>query len=389
MKKVQRGEVIAIPHNSNLSNGIMFSVTDENGLPLNKDYAVLRKRWEPLMEVTQIKGDSETHPALSPKDEFADYGTWDGWFTWKKEAGWKERKKSEYMRSALGLGLAEKARIGINPFKFGVIGSTDAHTSLSTADDNNFWGKFSIYEPSKYRASPDNYEDNPEDAFRWGSVASGYAAVWAQDNTRESLFAAMKRKEVYASTGPRITVRFYGGWDFQQSDAYRPGLARTGYEKGVPMGGDITAAPKDKAPSFLIRAVKDPDGANLDRVQLIKGWHDSNGELHEKIYNVALSGNRQDKGPDTDKVGNTVDISDASYTNTIGDPELAVVWTDPDFDKDEPAFYYLRVLQIPTPRWTAYDAKYFKLKNIPDEVPMIGQERAYSSPIWYTPASYQ
>ena len=216
--------------------------------------------------------------------------------------------------------------------------------------------------------------------------AGGYAAVWAEENTRESIFAAMKRKEVYASTGPRIKVRFFGGWDFKSDEAYRPDLAHIGYEKGVPMGGDLTQAPKGKRPIFLIRAVKDPEGANLDRVQVIKGWRDKAGDLHEKIYNVALSDNRKENWRGKIKtVGNTVNITDASYTNTIGDPELAIVWTDPDFDKDELAFYYLRVLEIPTPRWTAYDAKYFQLTNIPSEVPMITQERAYTSPVWYTP----
>lgn len=382
------GEAMAIPHNSNLSNGVMFSISDSDGKPITAEYSKRRSRWEPLVEVTQIKGDSEVHPVLSPNDEFADYGTWNGWPGWKNKEGWEFLKKSEYVRSALALGISQKAKLGVNPFKFGVLGSTDAHTSLSTADDNNFWGKFSIYEPSKHRASPFYYEDSPNDRYRWGSLASGYAAIWAEKNTRESLFAAMKRKEVYATTGPRITVRFFGGWDYHADDAYRPDLARIGYEKGVPMGGDLTSAPADKAPSFLIRAVKDPDGANLDRVQVIKGWHDTNGKLHEKIYNVALSDGRKDNGPKTKRVGNTVDVPAASYTNTIGDSELSVVWRDPDFDQAELAFYYLRVLEIPTPRWTAYDAKYFKLKNIPDGVPMITQERAYSSPIWYTPAKY-
>ena len=220
--------------------------------------------------------------------------------------------------------------------------------------------------------------------------ASGYAAVWAEENTREALFAAMKRKEVYATTGPRMKVRFFGGWDYKKDDALKPDLARIGYAKGVSMGGDLTNAPKGKASSFLIRAVKDPDGANLDRVQVIKGWHDKNGELHEKIYDVALSDSRKKNWRGKIKpVGNTVDTSDASYTNSIGDPELAVVWQDPDFNADELAFYYVRVLEIPTPRWTAYDAKFFGLKNVPEEVPMVTQERAYTSPIWYTPSTYQ
>jgi hypothetical protein len=266
-----------------------------------------------------------------------------------------------------------------------VIGSTDSHTSLSTGDDNNFWGKTSYGEPSPSRVSQPMFPGSS--VMAWEYAASGYAAVWAEENTRESLFAALKRKEVYATTGPRMTVRFFGGWDFDDNDAFKPDLARIGYQKGVPMGGDLTRAPDNQSPRFLIRAVKDPDGANLDRVQVIKGWHDVRGELHEKIYNVALSDGREENWRGKVKpVGNTVDIKDASYTNTIGDPELAVVWTDPDFDKDELAFYYVRVLEIPTPRWTAYDANYFGLTELPKEIPMVTQERVYTSPIWYSPS---
>ncbi len=265
--------------------------------------------------------------------------------------------------------------MGTNPFKFGFIGSTDSHTALATADQNNFWGKMPGNEPGRNRV-----------VTGWNYSAGGYAAVWAKENTRESIFAAMRRKEVYASTGPRMTVRFFGGWDYSEPDAVRPNLAEIGYAKGVPMGGDLTAAPKSKAPSFLIRAVKDPDGANLDRVQVIKGWYEGDGKLHEKIYNVALSdGRKENRKGKVNPVGSTVDVPDASYTNSIGDPELAAVWTDTDFDRNERAFYYLRVLEIPTPRWTAYDAKFYGLKNIPKEVPMVVQERAFSSPIWYTP----
>ena len=292
-----------------------------------------------------------------------------------------ENRKYEYVRSALKLGLKQQAKLGVNPFKYGMIGSTDAHTSMASADDNNFLGNTALTEPSRYRIkSKMTYVRGANFA------ASGYAAVWATENTREALFAAMKRKEVYASTGPRITVRFFGGWDYKANDALKPDLAKIGYAKGVPMGGDLTSGPKGKSPKFLIRAVKDPDGANLDRVQVIKGWHDKNGQLHEKSFNVALSDDRTPNWRGKVKpVGNTVDIEDASYTNSIGDPELVVVWTDPDFDKDELAFYYLRVLEIPTPRWTAYDAKYFKITDVPDDIPMVTQERAYTSPIWYSP----
>ena len=381
------GDVLAIPHNGNLSVAGMFSLVDVPNGVMDFNYAKTRSRWEPLYEVTQIKGDGEASPLLSPDDEFADFEIWEDWngrfdnnSPLEQE---REQHPFEYARSALKLGLSQQAALGVNPFKFGMIGSTDSHTSLASAEEDNFWGKFSLNEPAASRILAPQLHNWT--AAGWESASGGYAAIWAEENTRESLFTAMQRKEVYATTGPRMTVRFFGGWDYKKDDAYRPDLARIGYAKGVPMGGDLTSAPKDKAPTFLIRSVKDPDGANLDRVQVLKGWHDANGELHEKIYNVALSDNRKDKGQKTKKVGNTVDIPDASYTNTIGDPELAVVWKDPDFDKDELAFYYVRVLKIPTPRWTAYDAKYFELKDIPEEIPMITQERAYSSPIWYTP----
>jgi hypothetical protein len=387
------GEVIAIPHNSNLSNGLMFAIEDEAGKSLSHGYAKARSRWEPLVEVTQMKGDSETHPILSPTDEFAGFEK----MIFPADSP-DTGRPYEYARSALKLGLRQQAKLGINPFKFGLIGSTDSHTSLATADENNYYGKFAWLEPYPGRVEGSWFgrmqpNDQSKDSA-WGMKAyslsaSGYTGIWAQDNTRESLFAAMKRKEVYASTGPRIKVRFFGGWNYQRNDAFSPDLARIGYEKGVPMGSDITSAPKGKAPTFLIRAVKDPEGANLDRLQVIKGWHDAKGELHEKIYNVALSDNRKDKGTKTKPVGNSVDVADASYTNTIGDPELAIVWQDPDFNPNELAFYYLRVLEIPTPRWTAYDAKQFGLKKLPEEIPMITQERAYSSPIWYTPSVIQ
>lgn len=401
-EKNTKGEVLAIPHNGNLTDGHMFKLKDSFGNSFSQGYARSRSRWEPLIEVTQIKGDSETHPVLSPTDEFADFETWNSWsgrslgynYIQSKNGGWikgtekewgKEMLKKkiyEYARSALKLGLQQQAELGVNPFKFGMIGSTDSHTSLSTADENNFWGKLGDMTPSKGRMmAPSGAR-----SAGWQYSASGYAAVWARENTREALFAAMKRKEVYATTGPRITVRFFGGWGYDKEDALQPDLAKIGYSKGVPMGGDLTNPPKGMSPSFLIRAVRDPDGANLDRVQVIKGWRDKDGELHEKIYNIALSDDRKENRQGKVKpVGSTVDVVKASYTNRIGDPELAVVWQDPDFKKDELAFYYLRVLEIPTPRWTAYDAKFFGVKDIPDEVPMVQQERAYTTPIWYSP----
>lgn len=374
------GSVLAIPHNGNLSAGQQSPLVDSYGQPLTAGYASTRSRWEPLIEVTQIKGTSETHPLLSVNDEFADFEIWD----FRSESKDPDVEQYGYTRSTLKNGLAMQAKLGVNPFKYGMAAGTDAHTSLSTADENNFWGKMTLGEPSPIRIF-----EPTSTVIRnatWNYSAAGYTGVWAQENTRESLFDAMRRRETYASTGPRITVRFFGSWEFGANDVLRPDFARIGYAKGVPMGGDLSAAPPGASPKFMIRALRDPDGANLDRVQVIKGWRSGDGTLHEKIYNVALSDGRTEgsdgKAP---PVGNSVNVRDASYTNSIGAPELAVVWEDPDFDERELAFYYLRVIEIPTPRWTAYDAKYFNLTDIPDDVPMFIQERAFTSPIWYQP----
>ena len=369
------GKVLAIPHNGNLSSGMMFAPVKFDGKPFDEAYARSRARWEPLFEVTQYKGDSEVHPIISPNDEFADFERWHFHRSYRnKPEGWEKQKQYEYARSALKLGLGHQAKFGINPFKFGMIGSTDAHTSLSTAREDNFWGKISLYEPSPLRALTSAH-----------FACSGMAAVWATENTRRSIFAAMKRRETYATTGPRMRVRFFGGWDFVERDAWRNDVVKIGYGKGVPMGGDLTHAPDGKSPTFLVRAVKDPDGANLDRVQIIKGWRDAQGELHERIYNVALSDGRRASADGTiPPVGNTVNVEEATYINSIGDAELAVTWRDPDFDPKHLAFYYVRLIEIPTPRWTAYDAKYFGTE-LPADTPMITRERAYTSPIWYTP----
>jgi hypothetical protein len=396
-RELTGGDVMAIPHNANNSNGEMFALNTYDGSPLTSDWARTRSQWEPLFEVTQIKGDSESHPLLSPNDEFADFETWNSWAGFTMDPGdhmccpdwnldeFEERKKAEYARPALKRGLDQQARLGVNPFKFGMIGSTDSHTSLATADNDNFWGKYTKNAPSATRIF-ERFVDVWRLPMSWETAAAGYAAVWADENTREAIFEAMKRKEVYASTGPRITVRFFGGWAYSPEDASRPDLARIGYDKGVPMGGDLTKAPKGTSPSFLIRAVKDPDGANLDRVQVVKGWRGADGDLYEKVYNAALSdGRKVRRNGGAKSVGNTVDIQDASYINSIGDPELAVTWVDPDFNGEELAFYYVRVLEIPTPRWTAYDANFFGMEDVPEEIPMVTQERAYTSPIWYTP----
>lgn len=378
------GDVLGIPHNANFSQGKTFMEADFQGRPFSSDYAKVRSRWEPLFEITQSKGTSESYPALSPGDEFSDHEI----LSWRAEdesmTEYLDKKRHEYARPALKLGLRQKAQLGVNPFKFGFIGSTDGHLAVPVVEENNFWGGHPWERPYPGRVTADFF-DFGMTAGEFFS-ASGYAAVWATENTREEIFNAMKRKEVYATTGPRMTVRFFGGWDYSEDDALKPDLENIGYSKGVPMGGDLTNAPRNKAPRFLVRAIKDPDGANLDRVQVIKGWLSVDGELHEKIYNVALSENRREN--DVGKVvpvGSTVNVDEASYSNSIGDQELAVVWTDPDFNRNELAFYYLRVLEIPTPRWTAYDATFFKIKDIPKEIPMVTQERAYTSPIWYSP----
>lgn len=384
------GRVLAIPHNGNVSNGLMFALTDRDGNPLSREYAKTRSRWEPVIEVTQIKGDGETHPALSPDDEFADFETWDKGNLSALSAKRPEMLPYEYARSALKLGLQQEAKLGVNPFKFGMIGSTDAHTSLPAVEENNFWGKFSLFEPSAKRAEVPAYTKGKHGKVYSLSVdetsASGYAAVWATQNTREALFDAIKRRETYATTGPRMTVRFFGGWDFSDDEASYSDYVDRGYTKGVPMGGDLTQAPAGEAPRFMVTASRDPDGANLDRVQIVKGWLDSDGTTREQVYDVAWSG---DRTPDANgklaAIGNTVDLAEATWRNSIGAAELASVWTDPDFDPMERAFYYVRVLQIPTPRWTVYDEKHFG-EPLRSEMPKWVQERAYSSPIWYTPA---
>ena len=382
-------EVFAIPHNGNLSNGRMFTVETFDGKPLTREIADLRARYEPLVEVTQIKGDGETHPMLSPNDEFADYETWDRSNLNGTELKKPEMLQWEYARSALKTGLQLEQQLGVNPYKFGMVGSTDAHTALTAVEEENFFGKHSGVEPEPHRwkhiviAAPD-----PKlNVMGWQQAASGYAAVWATENTRAALFDAMKRKETYATTGSRMIVRFFGGWEFSEDDTKSRLPAGVGYEKGVPMGGDLPTRVSDKAPSFLVAAMKDPFSGNLDRIQIIKGWLDAGGELQEKVYDVVWSGDRK-PGPDgkLPLVGNTVDVKNATWSNSIGAPELIGVWRDPDFDPAQRAFYYARVIEIPTPRWTAYEALRFGV-DMPDEVPMTTTERAYTSPIWYTPKS--
>jgi len=380
------GRLLAIAHNGNLSNGIMFPIVDSfSGDPLDLEYAETRARWEPLYEATQIKGDGETHPYLSPTDEFADYETWDQGNLDLSAAKQDDMLQYEYARSGLQVGLQLEQELGVNPYKFGMIGSTDSHTGLATADEDNFFGKHSGAEPGPQRWEHPMAELGDKKYEGWSMTSSGYAAVWATENTREAIFDAMRRKETYATTGPRMLVRFFGGWDFEAADAQHRLPADIGYTKGVPMGGDLRGAPDGTAPSFLVAALKDPFSGNLDRIQIIKGWLDADGERQEKVYDVVWSG---DRAPGADgklpSVGNTVDVANATWTNTIGAPELITVWQDPDFDPELRAVYYARVLEIPTPRWTAYEAKFYNITMAP-EVPMITRERAYTSPIWYTP----
>ncbi len=380
------GSVLAIPHNGNVSNGLMFAETTLAGEPLSRDYAERRKRWEPIVEVTQIKGDGETHPFLSPNDEFADYETWDSGNLSLTAPKQNTQLEFEYARSALKNGLALEQKLGTNPYAFGMIGSTDSHTSLATGDEDNFFGKMASAEPAKGRAEKNYFPVENSSGIelkQWESLASGYAAVWARENTREALFDAMRRKETYATTGPRMAVRFFGGWNFQPGDELRPDFAYHGYREGVPMGGSLSGA-AGRTPTFLVAVARDPLGANLDRIQIIKGWVDRQGATREQVYNVAVSDGRQIRDNTVKPVGNTVDVAGATYRNTIGDPELAAVWRDPDFDPAERAFYYARVLEIPTPRWTTYDAAFFG-GPIPQDAPAYGQERAYTSPIWYQP----
>ncbi|MCF3934820.1 DUF3604 domain-containing protein [Acuticoccus sp. M5D2P5] len=390
------GDVTAIPHNGNLSNGMMFALVDDfaDGAPLDAEYAEARQKWERLYEVTQMKGTGEAHPLLSPEDRFADFELWDVGNLDFSQAVTPAMLPGSYARAALKSGLALESQIGVNPFKFGMVGASDTHTAFSSPDEDSFFGKFASYEPSPDRVIKDGAlhvsGKSADDSFKiytWQYSASGLTAVWAEENTRGAIFDAMERREAYATTGPRMRVRLFGGWTFKEEDAVRRDLAQLGYDNGVPMGADLPAAPEGaRAPTFLVYALRDPMGANLDRIQMIKGWLDADGTPQERIYDVAWSdGRSRDADGRLPPVGNTVDLSLPSWTNTIGAAELGTVWTDPDFDPSLKAFYYARVIEIPTPRWTAYDAVKFHL-DIPESVPLTIQERAYTAPIWYQPA---
>jgi len=377
------GQVLAIPHNGNLSNGMMFAETRINGEKITESYAKERIKREPLYEATQIKGDGESHPFLSPNDEFADFENWDKGNLDMSAVKTNNMLQYEYTRSALKLGLKYKNELNVNPYKFGLIGSTDSHTSLATADDNNFFGKASNVEPSKDRAYHPFIHSELDTVYTYETIASGYAAVWAKSNTREDIFDAMVRKETYATTGSRIKLRFFGGWDFTEADL-NDNYVQTGYDKGVPMGGDLING-NSKAPSFMIHAMMDPESGSLDRMQVVKGWVNTDGSLSEKVYDVAWSGDRKvDAQSKVPSVGNSINLEDGTWSNDIGAVELNKVWSDPDFDASQESFYYVRVIEIPTPRWTLYDKLRYGAELGP-EIPLTTTERAYSSPIWYTP----
>ncbi|MEP3428941.1 MAG: DUF3604 domain-containing protein [Roseibium sp.] len=383
------GAVLALAHNGNLSNGIMFPVDKQfTGKPIDKEYVEQRAKWEPLYEITQIKGDGEAHPFLSPNDEFADYYNWDVGNLDVSVAKTNNMLAGEYAREALKNGMLLEDKFGTNPYKFGFSGATDSHTGLATFEEDNFFGKHTGYEPSAERLTHPFMKTDQGELFAWQMVSSGVTGVWARENTRESIFDAMQRKEVYATTGTRMMVRLFGGWGFSDVDMETRNPAVLGYRKGVPMGSDLMPKPDEaKEPSFMVYALRDAIGANLDRIQIVKGWVDGDGNTQEKVFDVAWSGDRV-AGSDgkLPAVGNTVDVATASWANSIGESELATVWTDTDFDPAEKAFYYARVLEIPTPPWYVYDHFRYGAK-LPEGAPTSQQERAYTSPIWYTPES--
>lgn len=377
-------DFVSIPHNSNLSGGLMFDIQDSDGRPISAEYARMRMRWETEVEIAQSKGTSEVLPELAPTDEFASFEIWQRLLTPRP----MPPSPHDYARTALLEGLAFENTIGVNPYKFGFIGATDSHTGLSTVQESDFLGDFGTDATPAQRLAESQPDARGGFIFPdWMLSAAGRAAVWAPENTRQAIFDAFKRKEVYGTTGTRIVLRVFGGFDFRPRDAEARDIARVGYDKGVPMGGDLTNAPDGQAPSFLIYAAKDPLSGNLDRIQVIKGWVDDSGETRQHVYNVAWSGDRQlDAEGKLPPVGNTVDVQTARYENTIGSAQLATVWKDPDFEAGQLAFYYVRVLEIPTPRHSLYDAIALGVPVSETHQPASTQERAYSSPIWYTPA---
>ena len=386
------GQVLAIPHNGNLSNGTMYTAETFDGKPMDRAYAEARASHEPLLEATQIKGDGETTPFLSTTDEFADFERWDINFG-KMEKAQNSVLHGNYVRSALKLGLELDARLGANPYQSGLIGGNDAHVGVVTTRQDNFVGEFAngLPSPTRWNTPLAMVNNDPKKGplvSVWNEAASGLGGVWARENTREGIWDALKRKEVYATTGDRPTLRVFAGFDFLKTDLDRPDFAAYGYAHGVPMGGSLKKAPAGKAPTFLVWAVRDPDGPNLDRLQIIKGWLGKDGKAQERIFDVAVSGGREigADGRCKTPVGSTVDVANATYTNSIGAAMLSAAWKDSTFDAGQRAFYYVRLIQIPSPRWTAYDQKRYGIK-MADYVPMTVTNRAYTSPVWYTPAA--
>ena len=386
------GQVLAIPHNGNLSNGQMYSAETFDGKPMDRAYAEARASHEPLLEATQIKGDSETPPYLSPNDEFANFERWWNADFSKMQPADNSVLHNNYIRSALKQGLELDAKLGANPYKAGLIGGNDAHIGVVTTREDNFFGEFAngLPSPDRWKTPLVMLHNDPKQGpfiSVWGEQAAGLGGVWARENTREAIWDALKRKEVYATTGDRPIIRVFAGWDFAPADVDRPDFAENGYNHGVPMGGELMQSPGGKRPAFMVQAMRDPDGPNLDRIQIIKGWLGKDGKAQERIFDVAVSGGRK-IGPDgrcKTLVGSTVDVPNATYTNSIGAATLSAYWKDPTFNASERAFYYVRLIQIPSPRWTAYDQKRYGIK-MPDYVPMTVTDRAYTSPIWYSPA---
>jgi hypothetical protein len=376
--------LLAIPHNGNASDGLMFSPQTFGGKPLDKVYADTRAANEPLYEVSQIKGTSETHPSLSPNDEFAGFEQWD--YTLSADAERPTQRRGSFARQALLDGLAlERGGLG-NPFRFGLIGDTDTHNAAASHEEDNYSGKFGMENNPRLRLDGASHGMTPGQAQQVREFSSGgLAGVWAPENTREAIFAAMQRKETFGTSGPHLRLRFFGGWSFAAADASGD-VAAAGYAKGVPMGGTLGPRGAAKAPSFLVAAAKDPLSGHLDRVQIVKGWVEADGQQREQAYDVVWSGARKpDAAGKLPALGSTVDVKTASYTNDIGAPELAAAWTDPDFDPAAHAFYYARAIEIPTPRWSTRDAVALGVA-IPEGLPPTIQERAWSSPIWYAPA---
>ncbi|MBM27170.1 MAG: hypothetical protein CME58_02210 [Halieaceae bacterium] len=376
------GNFIAIPHNSNISKGSMFDVRDIRGTDISANYAEIRRYWEPVVEITQIKGDSETHPVLSPDDAFAEFET----YPYYIQREWTDYvpQPGDYVRSALKTGLSLEASIGVNPYQFGLIGSTDAHTSLPSAEEDNFHGKMATDSVPSRKSG--GWSDDARGTFGWGMSASGLAAVWATENTREAIIAAMRRREVYATSGPRIAVRTFAGLNLSSSALEAPSYPANLAERAVPMGGEIHGAGAEDQFAMVVEAQADPKSGYLDRIQVVKGWLDDDGATQERVYDVVWAGdNRLQSDGTLTPIGDSVDLATGLADNSIGAASLSTVWADPDFDADQAAFYYVRVLQIPTARHSLLDKLALADDSIDTRRPDTIQERAYTSPVWYRP----